>query len=253
MPHVCNLSEENTPLLLALQVFPGDVCEGFQLARLIVDLEPSRRSDIEIMMCLRDDVSEEDSEAFVTIFSSKFKINTLRSKRAGRGWPDGCNDLWQSSMEQIGQLRTQGGLAADGVLTFEPDCVPLRRDWLDCLRREWFRTKSDDKLACGTVQKDDDTPWHINGNMVIRCDALLRFPQLRTATGPWDCCHAELFMEHGIDSPFIVQRYDEHRELTETDFAGISKDGHLPAFIHGIKAASRFEVVRRLLSHANGQ
>ena len=241
---------ESAGLVFALQVSPHEIEQAREMARLIVDIEKEPRGDVEFCLAIRDDVDANAAAEIEAILKQRFPAFTLRSKRYGRGWPDGCNDLWQSTMMQLGQWARGGKTKCEAVVTFEPDCIPLRLDWINRLKQEWVRVRDLGKMAFGTVHDAGGTAGlHINGNMVLDIHAIKRFPQLQSSHGCWDCFHAKLFLENGVDSPTIIQRYGERRDLTPEDFAGFRSKGgdEVPAFIHGIKAMSRFDAVRSFL------
>lgn len=224
--------------MLALQFYPGDQEAAMQLSDLISDMEPKLRKDVEVAVCPRDDVQKYIIEDVADNFKKSFErvhiIQTMRPR--SRGWPDACNDLWQSTMMQLAAMKQKNKTQADAVLTFEPDCVPGSIDWLDRLIIEWRRVSMRNKIAFGHLhQAAGKGKLHINGNMVIDILATRKFPELQTSNREWDLSHGKLFCEHGVHSDLILNRYNDTREYTVDEFMAIEQNGVRPALIHGIK------------------
>lgn len=243
-----DLQVKPTKIMLALQFHPGDARDAIDLAQLIVDIEPEFNSYAEVAVCVTREVSGAIAETVRSIFAQKFKTHIIRSNRYGRGWPDGCNDLWQDSMFQLGELSRIRKTECNCVLTFEPDCIPGRADWINVLRAQWDEVKEEGKLAFGHVtSKGEPNAEHINGNMVLSIRAIEQFPQLIKSSGSWDMAHRKIFMANGIDSDAIIQFYAERRELSFEEVMSIRKNGQIPALIHGLKTACGRNAIRKAL------
>ena len=235
-------------LMIALQIWPGDLLQGRALLELICDIEPRFREDIEVAIIGRRDVPRFALEDFASIARRKFAmVHIVEGKRTGTGWPDGCNDLWQDGMRQLSVLADRGLTKADGVLTFEPDCLPLRPDWLSALKAEWRKVKSTGKLVLGHAHNEPAT--HINGNAIFAIKIIDTFPQLqlsRTGAG-WDVEHGKLLLANGADSAEIFQLY-RIKEINRETLEGIQKRGKVPAFFHGIKTMDGIRIIREKMA-----
>lgn len=241
-------------LMLALQFWPGDAPAALELAELICMLESRLRDDVEIAVCPRDDchpiMVENIRLAFLESFSQVHVLTTMR--RGSRGWPMGPNDLWQSTMIQLGEMKRYGQTKAEAVLTFEPDCVPGSVDWIDRLAREWRVVADQNKLAFGHMHAGggpEGPKMHINGNMVIDITAIRKFPELQTSKVEWDISHGKLFVAHGVHSDLILNTYRNHNVYTTDQFMEIKQNGVRPAMIHGIKNDSGRKAVIASLNH----
>lgn len=242
------MQKPDVKLLLALQVYPGDFDQATELCRLISDIEPRRRRDIEFALFVTREVTQDMIDDLNHILSTKFTFTVIRSKRFGKGWPAGPNDLWQEGMRQM--LQTNG-IYKKGwthILTFEPDCIPMRPDWINCLVEECRRMDVQQKDVCGAVcESENPARIHINGNALFRVDIVSRHPILSGAGGPWDFFHRGLLLSLGIDSNFIDQRYGDKETHSVEFFEEIRKNGQRLAFLHGLKDPQNIEAVRQML------
>lgn len=235
-------------LLLALQLYPGDLPQALMLARLIADIEKVRRRDIDFALVITREVQDEEADDFRYVIEPKLPFTVIRSKRFGKGWPAGPNDLWQDGMRQIDNANEFHKKGWTHILTFEPDCVPCRRDWINCLKSEVERMAREGKEVCGTVcEADNPARIHINGNAIFQAGITARYPALCGAGGPWDFAHRALLLKLGTDSNYIEQRYSDKEKHTAEFFEQISKNGERLAFIHGLKDPENIEIAREAL------
>lgn len=233
-------------LMLALQSHPGDAALALGLCRLICDLEPQKRSDVDFAVCVRKDVEQVTADAMLKTLRAKFEhVHLIRGKRNGSGWPAGPNDLWAETMMRISMLKKEGKTQCGGVLTFEPDCVPLRANWIDLLKGAWVTAQTHGKSACGHIDTDPD---HLNGNAIFKIGLLRDYPQLSGAGNEgWDTFHAMLLLAIAQDTPMISQHY-RLRDYGLDTLAGQRKRGEVPALFHGVKGPEAQALVRDLLS-----
>lgn len=236
-----------TRILLALQFWEGDSVHAIDLAELIVSMESKFRTDCEFALAPRFDVPPEITNQIAIILAERFTVHVIPQVdwKHGKGWPEGCNDLWQSLMIQIPVMIKSGKINPSAVLTFEADCVPLRLDWIECLSREWDRVSATGKTCFGTVHGTGDGE-HINGNAVFHPLIAIENKRLQDSAGSWDYTHRKAFMALGCDSDYIVQRYADRSDIPFAELAAIRKNGKIPAMIHGIKS----DVARRYVRDA---
>ena len=245
-------------LLLALQCCSGDMQQALNLAALIGEIEPKTRGDVEFAILHNRSVKGWMAEAIVAATEGKFvKTHIIKSKRFGIGWPDGCNDLWQDGMMQIAELYAKGTISSHAVLTFEPDCLMLRPDWINALIAEWNLVSSNGKHCFGHIHDAGGTIGnHINGNAVFRTDMVKRYAKMQTSATAWDCEHKDITLSVGVDSDLILQQYGRRTEINREEILTIRKNGKVPAFVHGIKHQSGIEAVREMIKdgsfHSNG-
>lgn len=233
-------------LLLALQIWPGDANRTLALTRLICDIETKRRNDVIFGLFHTREVTQEYTKEWAAITVEKFQTLILRSNRFGRGWPLGPGDLWQDCMLQMADRVIQGQSDVDGVLTFEPDCIPLRTDWIDCLKSEWEKAREKGYQVCGHIHGEGEGK-HINGNAIFSATMIRDHPKTCSSATSWDMEHRALFLEIGIDTNLITQFYADKTLYTPEQLAKIRKNGEIPALLHGLKDSKNIDSARELL------
>lgn len=232
-------------LILTLQTHPGDIAQARALLELITDIEPEKRSDVEFCIAYTRECNEAHIRAMVGIAQRKFAtVFSIRSKRRGRGWPEGPNDLWQFTMDTLAIMATKGKIKADAALTFEPDCLPMRRSWINDIKEAWRDASARGKQVLGHLH----TGTHINGNAVFALGLVRLYPALLDgkATEGWDTQHAKIFLPHSEDSDLFFQIYRlKHFPMRQAE--RIRKNGVIPALFHGVKTLEGIAVARELL------
>lgn len=243
------MNPNKTPLLIALQTWPGDINAALNLTRLIADIEShtkeSRRTDVEFALISRRDCNSDVCAEILKEAGRAFiKTHWIKGRRFGVGWPNGCNDLWQDGMTSVSVLTANDRLDVSGVLTFEADCIPLRPDWLDCLIREWKNREPG--IECVGHLHDND---HINGNAMFDPRITRNHPELASSDGTagWDSYHKKALMKIGQDTNFIFQIYNV-KGLTVNAVRDIRKGNIVPALFHGIKGDSGVDIVREMIA-----
>lgn len=234
-------------LLLALQVYPGDFQQGLELTELICDLEQQRRMDVDFALFRRRDITDDQWKEWMAIACEKFNTRIIRCNRFGTGWPFGSNDVWADCMLQVADLVNSGKEKWDGVLTFEPDCVPLRVDWIDVLKNEWEKAREEGYQVIGHLHGEGDGA-HINGNAIFSATMIRDHPQTASSGTSWDMQHRQLFMEIGRDTNAIFQIYADKNLHTPDQLGKIRKNGEIPALLHGMKHPGNIHSARTLLT-----
>lgn len=237
--------------MLMLQVCPLDVYTAQDLMRLIADIEPVRRSDVEFALAWRRDTNPFAVRELASIAKSKFEVvHALKGQRRGVGHPLGCNDLWQESMDAVLRMTKSGSTKADGVLTFEPDCIPLRPDWINVLKHEWGVAKTHDRLVAGHAHSkpSDEPPTHINGNAIFAADILAKHRTLGDSNGKngWDTHSGKLLLSIGYDTFAIYQKY-RINQVSRPEVEAFRKHLKIPALFHGIKSPDGIKHVRAMI------
>jgi hypothetical protein len=220
-------------ILFALQVSPMDVREGIELAHLIRDIEPPGKANREWLVCYRRDTPIDRTWKIQRALAARFNtVHVVQGRRFANGWPAGPNALWLSTMEIAAELALSGKLKSVAVLTFEPDNVPARRDWMDRLESTYAHRQ---KPVIGNLHHDG-IPDHINGNAIFPIDFLAQYPiMLETPpTVAWDFHNRELIMSVGQDTGYLTQLY-KRKNLTLEEWRALKKFTIRPALVHGIK------------------
>lgn len=193
-------------ILLALQFWQRDQARAYKLAKLIADWQPSLSTRADFCFVPRKDVEHDKSQnAYV---GKKFRTFTHHGRRDGSGWPFGPNELW---LDLMTKLSERGGLGYKAVLTFEPDCVPLCKDWIEQLHKAWDDSKA---FVVGSILPTvgaDGPQDHINGNAMFSCDPKFLAwvaEQKVTPKHGWDTVLASEFRRWGwANTPVIRSDY----------------------------------------------
>lgn len=236
-------------IALALQFWEGDKDMAMRNARRIADNEPKFRDDVEFCFVARwDSAPDLDTVNYV---SKKFRTTVYRSTRRGQGWPFGCNELWCDLMqESVRRKYNQSWNDVKAVFTFEGDCIPVARDWLDVLHAEWDTTTAAGKLLTGAFHDSGSPVGHINGNALfhplialtlglVGCDPLVG----------WDCAFAPKMQPYWRKSGRIKNMYKE-TNVTEDALLGPALDNIVPVVVHGVKDDSVEKYADRVLLKA---
>lgn len=240
----------NTSLVIALQCCPLDIDDAVKLARLICDIEPEKRSDVEFACLYRRDTNPFMVDKILELAKAKFNVvHKIKSKRFGVGWPAGCNDLWEDGMTQLSMLSRSGKSGASGALTIEADCVPILPAWINVLIAEWEdKRKRYEVVGHAHSVVEGQPPQHLNGNGIFSIDITRRFPELAGSDAAigWDVYHGALLMKIGFDSDLIHQRYAT-RSISLKAFKAIRKNGTIPALLHGMKDSLGVRLIREMI------
>jgi hypothetical protein len=231
-------------IIFALQVCPIDVTAGLDLVQLVCSLQPAR-ADHEWLISYRLDTPFDRIANMERLLSTKFaKVHTFRAAKFANGWPAGSNALWASTMLYVAELAQNGETNAQGVLTFEADCCPMRKDWMAILEGAYARRS---RPVVGHLHQCH-IPDHINGNAIFPVDFVKIYPQMleTPATDAWDFYHRELLLPLTEDTPYITQLYARKLLLLE-EWRTLLKAGLRPALLHGVKDGSARAFARALL------
>jgi hypothetical protein len=237
-------------ILFALQLCPIDAREAIDLAQLVCAIEPIPTQTREWLVCYRQDTPVDRVMNIQRMLGAKFsKVHIHRAEHFATGWPQGSNALWLSTMEYAAELYAHGITKAEGVLTFEPDCCPVRRDWMTVLEMAYSRRQ---RPVVGHLHRSE-IPDHINGNLIVPITLLADYPKfLETPpTVAWDFFNRELLLSIGEDTPFITQLYQK-KQLQLPEWRALSKHGFRPALLHGVKDASARTLARAELASPAG-
>jgi hypothetical protein len=247
-------------LILNLQFWEGDKAQAMALARLLADIELAPRHDVHFLFTSRFDC--EHDEATVEYVTKKFpKCYKLTTKRKATGWPNGPNQMMGESYESIITMikRGTGFRNATGIMFIEADCVPLHRNWISLLSKEW---EDCGKAVLGAWLKAGDAGMeHINGNCIInttfwkKCAAIMH----PASKGGWDASLRYQILPNGYPSKLIWSDYRlgttdnpwrgeaylwEPKRYRDKENALYGQDLY-PCWFHGIKGDMGIVAARR--------
>lgn len=237
---------------LCLQCCPLDLEQAFELVKLICDIEKHQRPDGEFFLVYRKDCPLWVSKEFNKLAGPKFaRVIAREARNFDTGWPGGSNMLAASAFIEMTILRREGICQNSGFLLFEPDCVPMSKDWLDRLSDEWERTQQLGKEAFGHWHGGCESvpELHLNGNAVFMTAFYDMHPDMiiGSANQGWDFFYRHKFLPISRDSNLIFQHWNRYGFSLE-EFQGIEKNGEHPVFFHGIKTPEGRAFARQLLT-----
>lgn len=227
------------PIVICLQFWHGDSEVAFRNARRIADNEPAFRDDIEFCFVTRR--GTEHNAAIIAHVAKKFKVTTYTANRFEGGWPAGCNAVW-CDLFQESHRRVKSGEWANvrALFTFESDCIPVARDWLDRLHTEWTLAENEGKWMTGWVTD------HINGNALFHPNLFHFLPRITgcPANMAWDYYFRKDFEPHWRRANYIENLYNQ-RGVLRSQLQDIVESGM--CLIHGVKDLSVEEFADSLL------
>jgi hypothetical protein len=160
--------------------------------------------------------------------------------------------MWFDLMQRAFIHHREGWTKATGVLTFEADCVPLRKDWIDVLLSEWKIAQQQGKFVMGHLQEmptESGVKKHINGNAVFGIDMHWKYRKWMMGCAPdcaWDLEIAPITVPNSYDTFAICQAY-RMKNVTPEFLECVKKHGQRPALFHGCKGFSALRIQREAL------
>jgi hypothetical protein len=221
-----------------------------ELTQLICWCERKRREETEFFLVYRKDCPLWLGREFEKLVSRHFgRCSARQARNHDTGWPAGCNMLAASAFIEMSILCREGICQNPAFLLFEPDCIPLARDWLDQLSAEWDRVSALGKECFGHWhQLAEPDSLHMNGNAVFVSDFYDRHPTWIVGAGTqgWDFFFRDKFLPLSTDSNLIFQHWNR-RGMPYEELSAITKNGVRPAMFHGIKTPDGRMAARQLL------
>jgi hypothetical protein len=208
-----------------------------ELARLISDLEPEMNPYADFMLAFRWDTEIDHDTA--RYLARKFRmVYTFKNARRTTGWPDAPNDLFLEAYTHFAVKVRKQVWDYSAALFFEPDCVPLARDWIKQLYDEWH---AQSKMFLGFIYAEKEHPLrHVNGNLLISPKYLKQNPSFQGCSSRygWDCYFARSMLPLATESRLIYNDYAK-RSITEEELFSPKHRPNLgmikPVLYHGCK------------------
>ena len=133
------------------------------------------------------------------------KTDSIFTKQAVKGWPQGPNSLFFTAADWVKEHH------AGFWLWLEPDAIPLRAGWLDIIQREWLSLKHNQKFL-GNIY-DFNLPngpkRGMSGVAVYAEDAVDVLVESRALPGAWDVTGADIMLRYGAPSSMIQHFFGE--------------------------------------------
>jgi hypothetical protein len=238
-------------LALVLQITPEEIPQADELINLITDIEPVVRKDCEFILYTRKDVEVEDYTRLKNRLQTKFsRARAIECWDFATGWPHGPNTMWCCLIRQLFHMRRMDELAADGALSFECDCIPVKPNWINLLAEAWNEAKASGKEATGHFHGgtpgSPGSPTHMNGNAIFATNFWDKHQDMTGCHGqlPWDVVFSPIILKVAVDTPRIDQWY-RMDHFSQKDWDRIAKTPC--ALFHGVKVPDGRRIAREQL------
>lgn len=233
--------------LIALQFYPGDFEQAMESSRLFADMEAEKRTDVDFMFFARNDVNLEGLASWkptLNHVSKKFNVrwHRCKNKTYHYKWPEACNIVWHELAHFVTYKTRNNYDTWEWCMSIESDCVPLQRDWINILDKEWHQKKVD-FLGC----MPERPPTHMNGNMMFLTNPTYKYRELNSTPdfNSWDMWHFKKTIQpNGAHTPLIVSRHNCQTIDEDLLYAPLFGDEIPPVFHHGVKNDSARKIVR---------
>lgn len=225
-----------TPILICIPFYQGDHTQAVELCKIIAGLQAGHAGNTaHILLVARQDFKVDPN--MIKIVSPKFNIFTYKSQSPLRGWPQGPNGMFGSTMIHIANSFKN---KYEVIYWMEPDSTPLCPNWFWCLVEEW-RKRHPSALIVGSRAdcNGDGSGDHISGSCLYHPNIARLMPYLTTSqTVAWDYQHRAKIVVNAGHTKLIQQRYHQ-KELPD----GVIEEPGV-VVIHGCKDNSVVKAVR---------
>jgi hypothetical protein len=230
--------------LICIQFWPGDKAGAMRAAKLIADIEPQHRDDVDFLFAARFDATHD--QRMVEYVSRKFDVRTMTVKSRAAGHPWGCWVLWFSIHEWVYHMKRAGQIPDyKWVFAFEADSHPITRDWVTGVGQEWERLAAEGAHVVGA----ETFHWaqHINGNLMLSAD--LRFQKWLIEEvgihgvkpgGAWDIDLFPQFAKWGVGFTPSIWNVCGKPDFTQQEYDDAVRRG--VKYIHGVKSDDLYKL-----------
>lgn len=225
------------PILIVLPFWKGDFTQAIEICKICAGLQTNHVGNAAtFMLACRQDFSVDKN--MVNIISRKFNTLTFKCTSPLRGWPQGPNGMFGSTMINISNNHKD---KFECVYWLEPDAVPIRPNWFHDLVLEWRKKSPSAKIVgCRADCNGNGTGDHITGCALYDPNIARILPIITKSDGiAWDYQHRAKILQIGGSTKLIQNRYRQtnvHHGII--DEAGV-------VIIHGVKGNSLTDAVKR--------
>lgn len=220
-------------MMIAIPYWEGDKALAKKLIDLIVGMQTERAgNEVEFLLVYRQD-SKIDPQ-MLTKLRTRFNAQGFQSTSPFRGWPQGCNGMFSSTMIHICQHNVNCSM----VYWMEADCVPMRPSWYKELLEAWRKRAPTTKVMGWMGDcNGNGTGVHITGCAMYDAKIVKIIPRIVTScVMAWDYEHRDAIVGVGERTSLIENAYKS------TGATQATLD--LPfAVIHGFKDESLLNLV----------
>lgn len=228
-----------TPMLVCVPFWKGDMAHAMDVCRIMAGLQPHPVGEIvHVMLVARQDCTHDIN--MVNIVNAKFKTFTYVSNSPLRGWPQGPNGMFGSTMIHISNNAKN---KYECIYWMEPDALPICPNWFIDLLHAW-RTRHPSSLivGCRSDCNGDGTGDHITGCALYDPNIARKMPELTMCSEmAWDYQHRAKIVTVGGHTPLIENWYNARNAdpgIADRDKVGVR-------IIHGFKDRSVVQLIAK--------
>jgi hypothetical protein len=236
----------NQKILLSLAYWEGDREQAERLAEFIAEMEPRHSNEADFLLVCRFDSGH--TPGVIQRLGRKFNTFSYKSPLRMTGWPAGCNATWEGAVNWVWSMTEAKKLPPyKAILTFEADCVPTAKDWIQKLHQSWNSVQP--AVVAGALVSGEGVEKHINGNCLISGqEKFLRWVVQKAnipANMGWDYFLRHQFEQFGWANVSGIRSLYNSQGYTEEKWQEIQdKDIFL---IHGAKDNTLINLARKHL------
>lgn len=223
------------PILICIPFWTGDRGQATELCKIIAGLQAHHVGTVaHVLLVNRQDCAQDPN--MLKIISAKFNTFTLHSNSPLKGWPNGSNGMFGSTMIHVAVY----GLQYECIFWCEPDCTPLRPNWFWDLVLEWRRRHpAANIVGCRHDCNGDGTGDHITGCALYHPQIGKILPCITMCDHiAWDYQHRDKIVAMGGHTELIRNRY----RATAVEPTILDDSACL---IHGIKGTALTDLVKK--------
>lgn len=194
-----------TPMLVCIPFWNGDKAQAMDLCKILAGLQDHHVGNIcHVMLVARQDCSHDVN--MIKIVMAKFNTFTHITTSPLRGWPNGPNGMFGSTMSHICH---NGKNKYECVYWMEPDAIPLCPNWFMDLLHVWRNRHIDAwVIGCRSDCNGDGTGDHITGCALYHPNIAKLMPEITSCTGQaWDYKYRAKIVARGSHTPLIENWY----------------------------------------------
>jgi hypothetical protein len=226
-----------TPILIVIPYWSQDRDMAYEVCKLMVGMQPHHMGNTaHILLSNRQDCFPDQS--MLQLCNQKFTTFQHHCQSPLRGWPDGANGMFGSSMIHVALTASH---LYETVFWMEADCVPMCPNWFWDLVLAW-RRKVPQALIVGTDVSVDGTQQgrHINGCALYHPNIARLMPSIASCSGQaWDWILREKIIQVSQNTELIRLMYNARNAdpilLTQNP----------PVIVHGHKDRSLLDLVKQ--------
>lgn len=220
------------PILIVIPFWSGDMGQATELCKILAGLQGSHAGQsANIMLVNRKDCKPDPN--MLKIIAPKFNIHTYTSESNLKGWPQGPNGMFGTTMIRICNYMKG---KYEVIYWMEPDNTPLHPNWHHDLVKTWRARHPSTKIMGHRHDcNGNGTGDHISGSCLYDWNIMRIIPKLSGAQAAWDYEHRAAIVRVGQHTHLIHNMY-KARNVEHNTFDTFVKQG--VAVVHGIKDSS---------------